>query len=95
MRVNRSAAGLGLLAAGYAVALAVITRLVPVLRQRRRRWFLALEAATGCVAAGWGLRGRTTPMVLNATAVVGLAVAWWATGRRAGENPLSRRRPGR
>lgn len=80
--MNRPTAGLGLLAVGYPVAVAVLVRLVPVLRERRRRWFLALEAATASVAAGWGLRGRTIPMVLNAAAVVALAAAWWATGRR-------------
>lgn len=77
-----SAVGVGLLAVGYPVAVAVLTRLVPVLRQRRRRAMVALEAGTVCIAAGWGLLGQAAGVASNAAAFAGFAVAWWWTGRR-------------
>jgi hypothetical protein len=77
-----SAAGVGLLVVGYPVAVGVLARLVPVLRQRRRRAMVALEVATVGIAAGWGLRGQPAGVASNAAAFVGFAVAWWWTGRR-------------
>lgn len=71
-----------LLVVGYAVALAVATRLVPVYRERRWRWLLALEAATLSVAAGHALEGRTVPAALNVGFVVAFGALWWWTGAR-------------
>lgn len=73
-----------LLVIGYSVALAVLTRLRPVLTERRVWWFLALEAATVSITAGWLLRGRPLAAALNGAALVGFAIGWWITGRRAG-----------
>lgn len=70
-----------LLLTGYPVAAAVLVRARAVLRERRTRWFVALEAATSAVAAGLALRGRRVPAALNAGAVVGFAVVWWWAGR--------------
>ena len=76
-----------LLVIGYSMALGVLARLRPVLAERRIRWFLALEAATASITAGWLLRGRLLPAVVNGAALVGFAVAWFVTGQR----PRSRR----
>ena len=80
-----SAAGVGLLAVGYPVAVAVLARLVPVLRQRRWRAMVALEAGTACIAAGWGLLGQPAGVASNTIAFAAFAVAWWWTGRQASE----------
>ena len=71
-----------LLVAGYAVALAVATRLVPVYRERRWRWLLALEAATLSVAGGHALEGRTLSAVLNVGFFLAFGAVWWWTGAR-------------
>jgi Na+/proline symporter len=72
-----------LLATGYPVALCVLARLRPVLAERRVWWFLALEAATASITAGWLLHGRPLAAAVNGAALVGFAIAWWITGRRA------------
>lgn len=79
LEVDAAALGAALLGVGYPVSVGVLTRLLPVLRQRRQGWFLVLEGATACVAAGWLLRGRPEPAVLNAAALVGFAVLWRLT----------------
>lgn len=73
-----------LLVVGYALALGVLTRLRPVLAERRVRWFVALEVATATITAGWWLHGRHLPAALNAVALVGFAVCWLITGPRVG-----------
>jgi len=73
-----------LLALGYPMALGVLARLKPVLAERRVRWFVALEAATASITAGWLLHGRPLPAVLNGAALVGFAVTWFVTGQRVG-----------
>ncbi len=67
---------------GYPVALFVIVRLRDVFRERRTRWFLAEEAATAAIVAGWALEGRAAGVVINSVWGVGLAGAWFASGRR-------------
>ena len=78
-----------LLFLGYPLAVGVLTRLRPVLVERRLWWFAALEAATAGITAGWLLQGRSLPAALNAAALVGFAIAWLITGRRAG--PVARK----
>jgi len=73
-----------LLVIGYPLALGVLARLRPVLAQRRVSWFVALQAATASITAGWSLHGRPLPAALNAAALVGFAIAWLITGQRAG-----------
>lgn len=74
---------------GYPVALVVIARLRAVFRERRTSWFVAEEAATAAIVAGWALKGRREAVVVNAAWGVGLAVAWLVAGRGAA---VSRRR---
>jgi hypothetical protein len=71
-----------LLVVGYPVALGVLARLRPVLTERRIWWFVALEAATASITAGWSLHGRPLPAVLNGAALVGFAAVWFVTGQR-------------
>lgn len=72
----------GLHLVGYPVALVVIARLAPVFRERRTSWFVAEEAATAAIVAGWAIEGRTPAVVVNAAWGLGLAVAWMVTARR-------------
>jgi len=73
-----------LLVIGYPLALGVLTRLRSVLAGRRVWWFVALEAATASITAGWLLHGRLLPATVNAAALAGFAVAWLVTGLRVG-----------
>jgi len=70
-----------LLAIGYPLALGVLTRLRPVLAERRVWWFVALEAATASITAGWLLHGRPLAAAINGAALAGFAIAWLITGR--------------
>jgi hypothetical protein len=74
--------GVGMLVVGYPVAVGVLARLRPVLRERRRAWFLALEAAMVVISVGWLLLGRALGPIINGAALVVFAVAWVCTGRR-------------
>jgi hypothetical protein len=78
---------------GYPVALVVIARLRAVFRERRTAWFLAEEAATAAIVAGWAIVGRWPAVVVNALWGVGLAIAWVLTGRRPAAAARRRRQP--
>lgn len=69
-------------AVGYPVAIVGIARLVPIFRERRTGWFVAEEAATAAIVAGWAIEGRTPAVAINSLWGLGLAVAWVITGRR-------------
>ena len=81
-----------LLVIGYPLALGVLTRLTPVLTERRAWWFVALEAATASITAGWLLRGEPVAAALNGAALVGFAIGWVITGPRVGPPNEARRR---
>ena len=67
-----------LFAFGYPVAIVVIARYVPVVRERRIRWFAAHEAAVSAIVAGHALRPDTGGVVVNsAWLVVATAFAFW------------------
>lgn len=73
----------GLLAVGYPPAIVVVSRFVPVIRQRRRRWFWAHQAAVGAIVAGWAIEGKAGAAAVNGAWLL-VAAAWWA---RAGRMP--------
>jgi len=79
---GRHQAGNVALAVGYAVAVWALAGAVPMFRQRRGARFLAAEAGTAAVAAGWALRRQGVPAVLNGGFVAVLAATWWVAGRR-------------
>lgn len=66
----------GLLAFGYPTSIVVLTRIVPVVRERRLRWFLAHQASVTAIVAGWAIKGRTGGVVVNG-AWLTLVTAWW------------------
>ena len=70
-----------LFAVGYPVSITVIVRWVPVVRERRIRWFVAHELAVAAIVAGWGLRGDPGAVAINATWLV-VAAVWYALGGR-------------
>ena len=49
-----SRVGVALLVVGYPASVAVLVRILPVLRERRRRrWFGVLVAGLSCLTVGW------------------------------------------
>jgi len=75
----------GLFVVGYPVAIVVIARWVPVVRERRLRWFVAHQAAVAAIVTGWAIRGRTSAILINGSWFV-IAALWYAAGgRRRGD----------
>ena len=76
-----SAAVIVLFAVGYPVSITVIVRWIPVVRERRIRWFVAHELAVAAIVAGWALSGDLGAVAINATWLV-VAAAWYELGGR-------------
>lgn len=72
----------GLHVVGYPVSIALAARFVPIVRRRQLTQFLAHEAATGAIVAGWVLRDQWSGAAVNGAWLVGAAV-WYARGRPA------------
>lgn len=70
------------LAVGYPTSIVVLSRFVPVVRERRVGWFMVHQAAVGAIVAGWALKGRTGGVVVNA-AWLAVATAWWVGASEA------------
>ena len=64
---------------GYPVSIAVILRWLPVVRERRLRWFAVHEVAVACVVAGWVTKKDVGGVVVNASWLA-VAAAWYALG---------------
>ena len=79
MRSNPVAFALHLV--GYPTAVVVIARWVPVVRQRRLRWFVAHEAGVAAIVTGWAIVGRRQGVVVNGAWGV-IAAVWYALGGR-------------
>lgn len=75
---------------GYPVAILVISRWIPVVRQRRTNWFVAHELAVAAIVAGWVLRGRTQGVVVNGSWLV-IAAAWYAIAGMRQQPPANLR----
>jgi len=67
--------------AGYPAAATVISRFVPVVRERRVRWFLVHQAGVAAIVGGWLVRGNTPAAVVNGSWLL-TATAWYALGGR-------------
>jgi hypothetical protein len=66
---------------GYPVAIAVIVRWIPVVRERRWKWFAAEEGATACIVAGQAIGGSIPGIAINSAWFV-VAAVWYALGGR-------------
>jgi len=68
-----------LFAFGYPAAIIVIVRFVPVVRQRRTRWFVIHELGVAAIVAGQALVGSAQGVIINASWGV-IAAIWYALG---------------
>jgi hypothetical protein len=84
-----SAIAVALFAVGYPVSITVIVRWIPVVRERRIRWFVAHELAVGAIVVGWALRGAPGAVAINATWLVVAAVWYGLGGRRRRDDPAT------
>jgi hypothetical protein len=66
---------------GYPTSIAVIARWIPVVRERRTRWFVAHEIAVAAIVAGWALRHDTQAVTINASWLA-VSAAWYLAGGR-------------
>ncbi len=78
--MDAQTAAVPLLIVGYPVAVVVITRWVPVVRERRTGWFLAHGAAVICLILGWAIR-RPVAVAPNAVWLV-VSTVWYCLGGR-------------
>lgn len=76
----RAVAG-GLLGVGYATSVAVLTRFVPVVRERRWRWLAVHHLGVSAIVCGWVLRRATAAAAVNAAWLV-VSSAWYVLGGR-------------
>jgi len=71
-----------LFAIGYPVAIVVIVRFVPVVREQRLRWFVAHEIAVSMIVTGWALDQNWQAVVINGAWLVVAAVWYVGAARR-------------
>lgn len=83
--VDADAAAVPLLVVGNVAAIVVISRWVPVVRERRFRWLLVHHAAMTAVIAGWAIR-RPPATVLNVVWLV-VSTVWYLAGGRRPRHP--------
>lgn len=67
---------------GYPVAIVVIARWVPVVREQRTSWFVAHEAAVAAIVAGHAIRENGSGVAINGAWGVIAALWYWLGGRR-------------
>jgi hypothetical protein len=85
MSVNDlSPLSLALFAVGYPASVVVITRFVPVVRQRRVRWFVAHQLGVAAIVAGWAIDRRWSAVAFNGAWLVGASLWWVLGGQRSG-----------
>ena len=78
--MSRDAAAVALFVVGYPAAIVVIARWVPVVRERRTKWFVIHQAAVAAIVAGQALKGNTSGVAINGAWFV-VAALWYATRR--------------
>ena len=79
--MSTDAAATALFAFGYPVSIVVILRFVPVVRERRWKWFLAHQLAVAAIVTGWVLKGDRRAVAINSSWLVASTV-WYALGGR-------------
>jgi hypothetical protein len=75
----RTALEILLFAFGYPAAIVVIIRFVPVVRERRTRWFVIHELGVAAIVAGQALVGSPRGVIVNGSWGV-IAAIWYALG---------------
>lgn len=78
--VDARSAAIPLLVVGNVVAIVVIARWVPVVRERRIAWLVAHHAAMSAIIVGWAIR-RPAAVTLNVVWLVA-STAWYLIGGR-------------
>jgi hypothetical protein len=73
---------------GYPVSITVIVRWIPVVRERRTRWFVAHQLAVAAIVTGWLLKDDMQAVVINGTWFV-VAACWYAWGGRRAQSRVS------
>ena len=73
-----------LLLGGYAIAVPLLFRFNHIVRRRNRAMLAALELGQAMIAAGWVMRRKPIPAVVNSAAVV-FYPAWYARKGRAAQ----------
>ena len=68
-----------LFAFGYPAAIVVIYRFVPVVRERRTRWFVIHELGVAAIVAGQALMENPSGVLINGSWGV-VAAIWYALG---------------
>jgi hypothetical protein len=61
---------------GYPVSIVVIARWVPVVRERRVRWFVIHQFAVAAIVTGWIIRHSWSAVAINSTWLV-VAAIWY------------------
>jgi hypothetical protein len=79
--VSADAAATALFAVGYPTSIAVILRFVPVVRERRWKWFAAHQLAVAAIVTGWALKGDRRAVAVNSSWLV-VSTVWYALGGR-------------
>jgi hypothetical protein len=70
---------LALFAFGYPVAIIVIARFVPVVRQRRIRWLAIHHLAVACIVTGWAIKPDWSAVGIN-SAWLAASTVWYVRG---------------
>lgn len=68
----------------YAVAVTVIARWIPVVRERRLRWFTAHQVAVGVIVLGNVARDRAVGVIVNGLWFL-VAAGWYVLGGRSSD----------
>lgn len=67
---------------GYPASIAVVSRFVPVVRERRLRWLAVHHLALAAVIAAWATRREGVAVALNSTWLIASS-AWYVLGRKS------------
>ncbi len=79
--MSTDAAATALFAFGYPVSIVVILRFVPVVRERRWKWFAAHQLAVAAIVTGFVLKGDRRAVAVNSSWLA-VSTVWYALGGR-------------
>ena len=74
-------AQLALFGFGYPASIAVVTRFVPVVRERRWRWLAVHHMGVVALIVAWATRREAVGVAVNSIWLV-VSSAWYVLGRR-------------